>query len=321
MGKLILKLFAVLVLLLVMGLVGLYLFRNTLVRAGVIRGGEYATRQKTGLEMADLSFGSHSLGLSQLDIANINLEDRHYKEPKLLTMRQCSIDVDTWSLLSNEAKINEITISGLEITLETNQNFKNNLADLIEILKQQSPATHAPPAEAAKNGGTTGNAPAESPGKKLKIGVVRLAGTKVHLRGIVSMDLDLGPIEMKDPTNPDGRPMKIADLMTKVLLHISQQIVDDPRIPGNIKDAMKNVDALVKGLNTDLQKDLKNFQNVGKQIQDITKDPLNAGKNLQDLGKNAGNLGKDMKDQGKNLQDAGKNIGNLLGGNKTTQPK
>ena len=107
------------------------------------------------------------LGLSQLNIANVNLKDRGYKEPNLLTMRDCSVDVDGWSLLSSEVTINDITISGLELTLETNTNFKNNLADLVEILKQQSPATNAPPG--TPSGGNAGNAPPESPGKKLKI--------------------------------------------------------------------------------------------------------------------------------------------------------
>jgi len=120
---------------------------------------------------------------------------------------------------------------------------------------------------------------------------------------------------MKDPTNPDGRPMKIADLMTKVLLHVAQQIVDDPRIPGNIKDCMKNVDALVKGLDKDLKKDLKSVQDLGKGLQNIGKD---GGKSLQDAGKSLQDAGKDAQ---KDLKDTGKNLQNLLGGSKTTQPK
>lgn len=319
LGKLLVKLFVAAVFLVIVGVGVLYMMRNSLVRAGVIRGGEYATEQKTGLNLADLSFGSHSLSLSELDIANIDA-GKTYKEPKLLTMKQCSIDVDTWSLLTSEATINVINIQGLEITLETNQNLKNNLADLVEILKKKSPATNAPPG--TPSGGNAGSAPAESPGKKLRISKLKLAGTKVHLRGLVTYDIELGDIEMIEPTNPDGRPMKIADLVAKVLLHVAQQIINDPKInlDPRIKDSMKNVQALVDTLGKDLQKDLK------KGLGDVTKIGQDAQKAVQDLGKNltdpSKDAGKSIQDAQKGIQDAGKGLQNLLGGNKpATQPK
>jgi hypothetical protein len=319
LGKLLVKIVAALVILVVVGLGVLYMMRNSLVRAGVIRGGEYATDQKTGLTAADLSFGSHSLLLSQLDIANIDNANK-FREPKLLVMKECLVDVDTWSLLGTEATVNEIRITVLEITIETNLNLKNNLADLMEILKKKSPATNAPPG--TPGGGNAGSAPAESPGKKLRIAKLKLDGTKVHLRGLVSHDLDLGPIEMLEPTNPDGRPMKIADVVAKVLLHVAQQIINDPKITAldpRIKDSMKNVQALVDTLGKDLQKDLrKNLGDVTKIGQDAQKAIQDLGKNLSDPSKDAG---KSIQDAQKGLQDAGKSLQGLIPGNKTTQPK
>ncbi len=284
-GKLILKLCGALVLLLVIAVVIIFFSLNSIVRWGVTSGGEHATGQTTNLVSADLSLGAGTVNLSQLDIANLP----DYKEPKFLIMKQCDVQVESGSLFTPTAVVDLIQISGLEITVETNQNLKNNLSDLMAILQKNSPAASAPAAG--------GGAPSDSPGKKLKIVKIKLASTKVHLRGIVTMDLDLGPIEIDDPTNPDGRPMKIADLMAKVLLHVAQQIVDNPQIPGNIKDSMKNVQALVNSLRGELQKDL------GKDL-----------KNLQNLGKNIPNAGKDVQNAEKGLQ-------NLLGGNKSTQPK
>jgi len=287
--KIIFRLFGLLVLLVVLGLVALYFMRNTLVRAGVVRGGQYATDQTTLLDAADLSLAAGTLDLSQLQISN----PTGYKELKFLALKNCNVSVDTGSLFSNTVVVNQIDISGLEIFLEQN-GAKNNLGELLDIMKKKSPAASTAPA--------SGNSSApSSPGKQLKIGKIRLASTKVHLRGLVSLDLDLGTIEMDDPTNPDGRPMKIADVMVKILLHIAQQIVENPKLPADFKNGLQDVTKLVDNLKGTLSKDV--------------------GKNLQDALKNVPDLGKDA---GKNLQDLGKNLQNLMPGNKSqpaSQPK
>ena len=83
--------------------------------------------------------------------------------------------------------------------------------------------------------------------------------------------------------------MKIADLVSKILVHLAQQIVDDPQIPGDIKNQMKNVTALVDTMRKDMQKGVKdltgNLQNVGKNVQDVTKNLQDSGKQLQDANK------------------------------------
>jgi hypothetical protein len=263
--------------------------RNTLVRAGVIRGGTYATDQATLLDAADLSLTAGTLDLSQLHIGN----PTGYKEPKFLIMKTCNVSVDTGSILSNAIVVNQIDISGLEIFLEQN-GAKSNLGELLDIMKKKSPAASSAPASGQSS------APS-SPGRQLKIAKLHMASTKVHLRGFVNLDLDLGPIEMDDPTNPDGRPMKIAYVMVKILLHIAQQIVDNPMLPADFKNGLKDVSKIVDGLKGDLLKD------GGKGLQNAVKD---ATKQLQDIG----------KDPGKSLQG----LQNLIPGNKpqpATQPK
>ena len=153
---------------------------------------------------------------------------------------------------------------------------------------------------AADKGAPSGD---KSPGKNLKIGKLSLTGTKVHIRANVgvpiSMDLDLPPLTIEDPTNPDGRAMKIADLVGTILLQLSKQIIENPAVPGSIKDGMKNVQAIVNNLRGELDKNVKVFsQNIG-QLQD-------AAKNLDIKG---------VQDAGKNLQDAGKNLQNMFNQN------
>jgi hypothetical protein len=296
LGRLVLKLFGVLVLLIIVGLAAVYFLRNTFVRSGVVYGGQYATDQTTALEAAELSVFGGNLDLSTMKIANP--ANGGYKEPQFLTMKDCAVQVDTGTLLSNTIVVDNIHISGLEIYLEQN-GAKNNLAEIMDIIKKKTSAADT---------GTAGspNTP-QAPGRSLKINHLVLANTKVHLRGIISMDLDLGPIQIDEPTNPDGRPMKIADVIGKVLLHVCQQIVNNPQLPGDFKNGLKDVSKLVDNLKGNLDKGLK----------DLSKNLGNV-KNLQEAGKNLENLGKDGT---KGLQDMGKGLQNLIPGQKpATKP-
>jgi hypothetical protein len=299
-GGLILRLFGVLVLLFVLTLAGLYFFRNTLVRAGVVRGGYYATDQTTALEAADLAIFGGTLDLSTLKIANPAKSG--YKEPNFLSMKSCNVNVDSGTFLSNKIVVKEIKIDGLEIFLEQN-GAKNNLAEIMDIIKAKTSA--ASPAAGSST------AP-QSPGRSLAITHLSLKNTKVHLRGILSMDLNLGDIQIDDPTNPDGRPMKIADVIAKVLLNVAQQIVNNPQLPADFKNGLKDVTKLVDDLKGNLNKGLKdvskNFENLGKD----------GGKGLQDAAKGLENMGKDG---GKGLQEMGKGLQNLIPGQKpATKP-
>ena len=307
-GRIIFRSFLVLFLLIVLAIGILFLSADGLVRAGVVRGGRFATDQETALQLAKLSFMGGSLNLSQLDIHNLS----DYKEKNILSMQGCDVVVNSGSLFTNTIVISSVDIRGLEVTLEQN-GMKNNLADLIEIIKKKTPAA------ASSSSAQPSSAQSDTPGRQLKIEKLRMTGTKVHIRTSIkelNMDLDLGPIELDQPTNPDGRPMKIADLMSKILIHVAQQILDNPKLPGDIKNQMKNVTALVDNMRKDLDKDLKGLKDLAnvKNLQDL-------GKNVQDLGKNLPDVGKSLPDAGKGLQDAGKGLQNLLGGNKAPATK
>jgi len=58
-------------------------------------------------------------------------------------MKNCNVSVDPGSLFSSTVVVNQIDISGLEIYLEQN-GARNNLGELLDIMKKKSPAP-APP--------------------------------------------------------------------------------------------------------------------------------------------------------------------------------
>jgi hypothetical protein len=301
-GRLIRRLLLAVVVLIILAVVILFLSLNSLVRAGIVRGGHDATGQNTDLTSANLSLVGGTLQLAELGIHN----PEGYTAPPLLTMKSCDVTVQSSSIFSHTVVIDSIAIDGLNINLEQN-GMKNNLSEIIDTIQKKT--------SAADTTGTS-NAP---PGKELKITRLSLTGTKVHIRSgaplNLNMDLDLPPLSIDDPTNPDGRPMKIADLVGKILLQLSKQIVENPALPPGIRDSMKNVQVLVDNLKGNLDKGVKQFS---ASIQDAAKnmDPSKlqeAGKDLQNTMKDAG---KNVKDATKGLQDAGKNLGGMFNNNK-----
>ncbi len=286
-GKWILRIFLALVVLIMVGLVALYFGRNPLVIAGVERGGEFATSQKTALTDANLAIFQGALTLNGLNIANP--QGAGYQGANFLTMKTCAVTMEPGSVLTDTVVVDRIDIDGLDITLEQN-GVKSNLSDIMDAIN--------------KNTASTGNSSNTSPGKKLKIGEVSITNIMVHVHAapLPSLDLNLGSINIADPTNPDGRPMKIADLMGKILLHISQNILNNPAIPGQLKDSLKNVSAILNNVQGDLQKELKGINLKG----------------LPGLGTAPG--GNPLQDLGKNLQNGG-GLQNLLNGGNKSQPK
>ena len=92
--------------------------------------------------------------------------------------------------------------------------------------------------------------------------------------------------------------MKPHDKEAQKQAQTSRQIVNNPQIPGQLKDGMKNVTALVNNLQGDLNKELKSLPG-----------------NLQDLGKNLPDAGKGLQNMGNNLQNLGKNLPNPFNNN------
>ncbi len=95
----------------------------------------------------------------------------------------------------------------------------------------------------------------------------------MSIRSCAKFTLDLGPIELKEPTNPDGRPMKIADVVAKVLVNVAQQIAQNPRIPDVLKNGIGDLHGVVgnvEGLIHD--KDLgEKAKNIGQSVGDLFK--------------------------------------------------
>lgn len=224
---------------------------DSLVRAGVETGGTYATGQKTTLDTASLSLMGGSLQLNGLDIRN----PQGYTTSSLIKLKETKVKVQSGSLFSDTVIVDEILIDGMEVTLEQ-QGIKNNLGEVLDVIKKQTAAA----------GGAPQSGNSDPSGKKLKIGIIKCTNTKVTVKAGVGMTFTIPEISIKDPTNPDGRPMKIADVVGKVLIAVAKSIAENPQLPGDLKGGLDNV--------------MKGVQDIGKQMEGGIKD---LGKGLGDI--------------------------------------
>ena len=230
----------------------LYLSLDGIIRSGVERGATNSTGQPASLDSAKLSLSAGTLELAGLAIDN----PPTYSKSKMISMHDAKGSAQLSSLLTNDVIIPEIDIDGLDIGLEQN-GLNSNLSDILNHSKQSTPAA----------GGASAPTP---PGRNIHVGLIKLTNTKVHhaTHG-PTHTLDLGPIEIKDPTNPDGRPMKIADVVSKILIHVASQIAQNPQIP----EPLRNSITQVQGLATDLQNlEKSDSKNITTQAEHLSQD-------------------------------------------------
>ncbi len=246
--------------LLLLAVLALYLSMDGLVRYGVERGANHATQQTTSLQSAKVSIANGTVSLVNLDISN----PPAYGPTKFLTMQNCTIAASISSLFTSTVQVDSITISGLQLSLQQN-GLKSNLQDILAACQSTTPAAG-------------GSAAPTAPGKTLNIHVITLSGTKVDVNALGQhFSLDLGPIELKEPTNPDGRPMKIADVVAKVLVNVAQQIAQNPQIPAALKNGLGDINKVVGNV-TDLINDPNlrdKAKNIGQNIGGLFKQKIN----------------------------------------------
>jgi hypothetical protein len=241
--------------LVLIALVAIYFSLNGLVRLGVERGATRATGQTTSLHAAAVSIFGGTLQLSGLDVDN----PTGYSSAKLFAMKDCQASAQISSLLTNDVIIPSIAIDGLEVTIEQN-GLKSNLTDVLNLSKSSTPAA----------GGSAAPTP---PGRNIHVGVIELTNTLVHLNAVgQTLTLNLGPIEIDDPTNPDGRPTKIADIVAKILVNVAQQIANDPHIPEALRAGINAANALTGNI-TQLLKD--NSKDLGEKAKDLSQNLSN----------------------------------------------
>jgi hypothetical protein len=281
-----LKWLILIILVLIVVVIGGILFSiDSIIRATVETEGTAALNCTTTLGSAHLSFLSHSLSLSDLEIGS----PPGFSAPKMLTLGGSNVAVDPWALRKEPIHIASVNLDAPVLTIEQSGG-KLNFNEI---------GNGAP----SSGGGGGGGGAASGPPMKLIIDDLKMTNAKVIIRpGLVpglgaEIPVPLPPLELKNIGNADGAENGIAlkDVVVSVIGSMAGAAGNSGALPPELKSLLKlNVGQLAQQLGGDL----------GKQIGALG--------NLGDLTKNvAGNLGKAVGGAG---QDLGKNVGNAMQG-------
>ncbi len=276
-AKKIIKLIAVIVLaVLVIVALGIRIFGGAAVKKGVVTIAGNTLDVPVKLDKASLSVMQGKVSLKGLEIGN----PPGYTVPQLMSLGNVSVDAKMTSLLSDTVEIEQITLDGLEVTIEQKA-LSNNLQDLLKNLES----------EQANNE----SAPSDGPAKELVIRelVITNASFSAKLLPIPGRDEDikLALPEIKLVDIGKDNMVTVAQLIETVIEAVAGSIITTG---GDILP-----DDLVGGLKGTME-------GAGKVI-DAGIDVLEKGAD------SAGDALEKGKDVGKGI---GEGIKSLLGGKK-----
>ena len=222
----------------------------------------------TYLQNASLNIFGGSLTLNGLAVTN----PAGYQGKYLLTMGTGAVTVNTSSLLSQTIQIPEIYLDDVHITLDES-GLSSNLADVLANAHKYSKVTTSS-APAGTGTKTSGSSASAAGGKRLAIGEIVIPNCAVTLRLALAkgtngagVTFKLHKIIIKKPLDPNGRPLRLADLTTVILSQIAMQIAQNSHLPQALSQALKGSSSLIlHSLGNVLQAGASGAKPIGKDI-------------------------------------------------------
>ncbi|QSH41720.1 hypothetical protein P0136_06580 [Lentisphaerota bacterium ZTH] len=263
LGKRILFFFLGLLIVVIIALVVVFAYLDTIVAGGIRKFGSEALGTKVSVSNVYISVLNGNLKISGLKIANPD----GYLKPDAFKMGSFAVDMDIKSIFSDTIVIKKITISDMNVDYEPTIKGGSNLKDLQNNVAQYS--ARSKKAEPAVKEPAKPTAPAPE-GKKKKViieelvvnnGTVQVSSKMLNQ----SASVTLNKFEMQDIGKKNNDPVVVFnEVFTKLLDQIAKDL-SQAKISGldlsSIKEGLlKNIDD--NGDNT--------ARTIGKSIRDIT---------------------------------------------------
>lgn len=182
------------VLIIVLVVVGAFIFIDSIVKTGVETVGPKVTKVEIKLKSAKISAFSGSGELNGLFVGN----PEGFKTPSAITVEDVKVTVKPSSLLSDVIQVDEVTIKSPEITLEealSGNNLNKILDNINQAVASETPSQEKKTEEKEKTG------------KKIYIRNVSIEGGKIHLSmklaGGKAMTLPLPTLNMQELGSPE----------------------------------------------------------------------------------------------------------------------
>jgi hypothetical protein len=269
-----LKWIALIAVVLVVGGLGVcWVCLDSIVRAAVQTQATSALKLETTVGALHLSILHPSLSIRDLTIAS----PTGYQAPHMLTLGGSDVSVSISALRQEPIHISNIDLQSPVLTLE-----QSGLKMNIQALTEQSA-----PSSGTGTTSTTGQSGAST---KLIIDDLKISGAQVIVRpglpGISgpAITVPLGALEMKNIGNADGNQNGVAmrDVILSVMAAMVTSAGNSDLLPSELKDLMKlNVGKMAQDLGGDLQKQIGNVGNLGKNLtQGVGNITKNSAQNL-----------------------------------------
>jgi hypothetical protein len=271
--KLVLRVGAVLVLLVILAVAAVLVYFDPLVRGGIEKGTTHATGTETKLASVDASLFAGRFALKDLSIANPS----GFGSEPFLHLGSAQASWDNGTILSDDIAMGTLALDTVELSLE-NAGGKSNYGAILDHLKTLS-ASESKPAE-----------PSSSKPKTLSIKRIEIKNIKaaLHLSGLPvangSMSVTV-PMVAIDDFHSDGTTSEIVGKLTSALVHAV------------LNGALKAGQGVFPA---DVLKDLGgNLNNLEKELEGQAKQWLKGNdsgvKGVEDALKNAGDIFKKKK--------------------------
>ncbi len=266
----------VVLVLLLLGVAGAFLFLDSIVRSAIEKGGTTAAGVPTTLEKADASFFSGAFGLQGFAIAN----PTGFRNEPFLGLKGARASWQNGSILSDTLVIDEFALDGLELNLERSA-AGNNWDKILDNLKKLSGPSSAPePAKPEPSGG----------GKNVTIRKLSIQHTRaaLHISGLPEVSGLNGDWSVEVPAigienlRSNGSTAEIAGKLTKAVVEavVAQAATSGKGIfpAGALKDLEGSLKQVGKGVLDDVLKGKTDPGDALKQAEKGVKDLLGGKK-------------------------------------------
>lgn len=229
MKKIALRILIGVLVVVIIGVICVGLFLDTLVKRGIETVGPMVTKVEVKLDGVSLSLWSGSGKIKGLFVGN----PEGFKTPSAIQVGKASLVLQPSSVFANKVIIKSISVEAPEVTFETD--FKgNNLSKLLANLESTT-------------GGESGSQPAQTKaGKKLEVDDFLIRDAKLHVNVTTlgqSTTVPLPEIHLTGlGTGPDG--ITAAELTKRLIQAIEKEAVQASS--GAVANLTKNASGLTK---------------------------------------------------------------------------
>ncbi|MFB3893625.1 MAG: hypothetical protein ACE15C_16555 [Phycisphaerae bacterium] len=255
---------------------GVFIFIDSIAKAGIEKGGTYATGVPTEVQSVKLSLLGGTFSMDNMKIGN----PQGFTSPHAIKTGRFELEVAPTSVLGSTVQVRKFVLDGMDINIDT-AGVKNNISAILDHIKGLG-GSGQPSAEASK-----AEKPAGDSGKKIKIDKIIISNIVAHVQapgGVVNIPpIKVQKLELDNVSSDDnGATVSqiISRLIPAVLLAVTEQ--GKGLIPGD----------LLGSLNKDLASTVGNLGPGAQKM--FSQLPSDTTKGLGDVTKPLGNIPKDI---------------------------